>query len=175
MLMKSTQDDIARLALKERYKVDFPAQMAECEANYYRLLKLIGDHQEDDYRFLLQRGQHPWLQLVKILERSPYTTTLYWRQLPLFHASPWLSSPKLTIRLYNDAKLAEVLAWEGHRRLRPRYDYPNKAMYLADEKRQLNRFLAEWLELSLAQASVADIQFVTDETLMAKPTGRNTK
>lgn len=176
MLMKSTQaDDTARLALRERYKVDFPAQMAECEVNYYRLMKLIGDHPLDDYRFLIQRGQHPWLQLISILERSPYTTTLSWRQLPLFHASPWLSSPKLTIRLYKDAELAEVLAWEGHRRLRPRYDYPNKAMYLADEKRQFNRFLAEWLELCLAQGLSTDPQFVTHKNLVTKPTGTNLK
>lgn len=166
MLIKSIlSDDVSRMTLKERYKVDFPAQMAECEANYYKLLKLIGDQQEDTYRYLIQRGQHQWLQMLSILERSPYTTTLTWRQLPLFHSSPWLSSPKLTIRLYQDAKLAEVLAWEGHRRLRPRYDYPNKAMYLADEKRQLNRFLSEWLDLCLAQAQMADLQFVTNPSL----------
>jgi uncharacterized protein len=166
MFIKSIlSEDAARLMLKERYKVDFPAQMAECEANYYKLLKLIGNQQEDIYRYLIQRGQHQWLQMLSILERSPYTTTLTWRQLPLFHSSPWLSSPKLTIRLYQDAKLAEVLAWEGHRRLRPRYDYPNKAMYLADEKRQLNRFLSEWLDLCLAQAQMADLQFVTNPSL----------
>lgn len=176
MLIKSTQpDDSTKLALKERYKVDFPAQMAECEANYFRLIKLLGDHLSDDYRFLIQRGQHPWLQLINIIERSPYTTTLSWRQLPLFHTSPWLSSLRLTIRLYKDAQLAEVLAWEGHRRLRPRYDYPNKAMYLADEKRQLNRFLAEWLELTLAQGLSTDHHFVTNETLVTNPTGRNPK
>jgi uncharacterized protein len=166
MLIKSIQsEDFSRLTLKERYKVDFPAQMAECEVNYHRLMKLIGDYSEDNYRFLIQRGQHQWLQLLSILERSPYTTTLSWRQLPLFHTSLWLSSPKLTIRLYQDAQLAEVLAWEGHRRLRPRYEYPNKAMYLADEKRQLNRFLSEWLDLCLAQGQMADLQFVTNPSL----------
>lgn len=166
MLIKSIlSDDVSRMTLKERYKVDFPAQMAECETNYYKLLKLIGDQQEDTYRYLIQRGQHQWLQILSILQRSHYTTTITWRQLPLFHSSPWLSSPKLTIRLYQDAKLAEVLAWEGHRRLRPRYDYPNKAMYLADEKRQLNRFLSEWLDLCLAQAQMADLQFVTNPSL----------
>jgi uncharacterized protein YqiB (DUF1249 family) len=142
---------------RERYKVDLPLQMAECEANYVRLHKLltqhfnkqIADQQGDEYRFMISRGEQQWLNQLRILERSPYTTTLQLSQTSVAGESRWLHMPRLTVRMYHDAKLAEVLAWEGHKRLRPRYEYPNQAMYHADEKLQINQFLGEWLKTSL--------------------------
>jgi uncharacterized protein len=143
---------------RERYKVDLPLQMAECEANYARLHKLltqhfnkqIADQHGDEYRFMISRGEQQWLNQLRILERSPYTTTLHLSQASVTGESRWLHMPRLTVRMYHDAKLAEVLAWEGHKRLRPRYEYPNQAMYHADEKLQINQFLGEWLKTSLA-------------------------
>lgn len=142
---------------RERYKVDLPLQMAECEANYARLHKLLTQHfnkhiedqHGDEYRFMISRGEQQWLNQVRVLERSPYTTTLQLSQASVSVASTWLHMPRLTVRMYHDAKLAEVLAWEGHKRLRPRYEYPNQAMYHADEKLQINQFLGEWLKMSL--------------------------
>lgn len=143
---------------RERYKVDLPLQMAECEANYARLHKLLTQHFHkqiedqcgDEYRFMTHRGEQQWLNQLRIIERSPYTTTLQLSQSSVASESTWLQMPRLTVRMYHDAKLAEVLAWEGHKRLRPRYEYPNQAMYQADEKLQVNQFLGEWLKVSLA-------------------------
>ena len=64
--------------------------------------------------------------------------------------------PCLTVRMYHDAKVAEVLAWEGHRRLRPRYEYPNRSMYQSDEKLQINQFLGECLSLCLNKGRSVD-------------------
>jgi len=136
---------------RERYKVNLPLQMAECEANYLRLNKLLLHLQGDECRFMTSRGSQQWLHLLRITERSPYTTTLQLSQVSLQEQPNWLAMPKLTLRLYKDAKLVEVLAWEGHKRLRPRYDYPNQAMYQRDEKHQLNQFLGEWLRLCLEE------------------------
>ena len=136
---------------RERYKVDLPAQMAECEANYVRLSKLLAQLQGDELRLLTHRGEQQWLHMLRVTERSPYTITLQLSQVALAAKPSWLAMPKLTLRLYKDAKLVEVLAWEGHKRLRPRYDYPNQAMYQCDEKHQLNQFLGEWLNLCLAE------------------------
>lgn len=141
---------------KERYKVDLPLQMAECEANYLRLLKLVAHGAGDEIRFMVARGDQQWLHLLKIIERSPYTTTLELSRKAVGTSSGWLAMPRLTLRMYHDAKLAEVLTWEGHKRLRPRYDYPNQAMYQSDEKYQLNRFLGEWLTLCLEQGQALD-------------------
>src|SRR4051812_24265626 len=79
---------------------------------------------------------------IRVSERSPYTTTLEIAQLP----SPLLSlAPTLTVRVYHDARLAEVIAFTRWRRAQPRYDYPNPGMHQPDEKSQWNRFLGEWL------------------------------
>lgn len=150
---------------KERYKVDLPLQMAECETNYARLSKLlVNQHVEklvvqDEFRFMVARGQQNWLHVLRITERSPYTTTLELSRTATGDNSNWLAMPKLTLRMYHDAKLAEVLAWEGHKRLRPRYEYPNQSMYQSDEKYQLNRFLGEWLTVCLEHGHSLDESF----------------
>lgn len=145
--------------VKTRYKVDLPGQMAECEANYHRLLKLMPNHAAvSDWRFAISGAKCDQCLDIRIIERSRYTTTVQLAQLDirLPEQQTWLYMPKLTVRLYHDARLAEVLAWEGHKRLRPRYDYPNRAMYQSDEKAQLNRFLGEWLSLSLQRGHSTD-------------------
>jgi uncharacterized protein len=149
---------------RERYKVDLPLQMAECEANYARLHKLLTQHfnkqmadqQGDEYRFMMSRGEQQWLNQLRILERSPYTTTLQLSQTSVVQESRWLRMPRLKVRMYHDAKLAEVLAWEGHKRLRPRYEYPNQAMYQADEKLQINQFLGELLTACIREGYQMD-------------------
>jgi uncharacterized protein len=149
---------------RERYKVDLPLQMAECETNYLRLQKLLAqyftnlsqDQEDHHYRFLISRGDQQWLNQVRLLERSPYTTTFQITQTSVSATSSWLQMPRLTVRMYHDAKLAEVLAWEGHKRLRPRYEYPNRAMYQADEKLQINQFLGEILTLALREGYQVD-------------------
>ena len=60
----------------------------------------------------------------------------------------------LDVRLYHDADVAEVVAWQGHRRFRVRNEYPNPHMYHCDEKAQLNQFLGELLEFCLVQGRV---------------------
>ncbi|MFT6389271.1 MAG: hypothetical protein ACJAUP_002661 [Cellvibrionaceae bacterium] len=65
------------------------------------------------------------------------------------------------VRLYHDATVAEVIAWEGRSRFKARHDYPNPRMYHSDEKAQLNRFLGELLELCLTQGRVLDNVTIT--------------
>lgn len=147
---------------KVRYIVNLPLQMAECEANYLRLKKLLSNSLGETREFAISRGAQLWLHSLRVTERSPYTTTLVLTQKaeqqiaeqPIAEQQKkgsWLQMPCLTVRMYHDAELAEVLAWEGHRRLRPRYDYPNQSMYQCDEKLQINQFLGEWLALCLSQ------------------------
>lgn len=161
--LRAAKAQPAYVTYKERYKVDLPLQMAECETNYVYLTKLLANNQlpalQDEFRFMVARGEQHWLHLLRITERSPYTTTLELSRTALDTSSNWLKMPKLTLRMYHDAKLAEVLAWEGHRRLRPRYEYPNQSMYQSDEKYQLNRFLGEWLSVCLKHGHSLDATF----------------
>ena len=167
--LRATKIQPAYVTYKERYKVDLPLQMAECETNYARLTKLLANNRrdqtgevQDEFRFMVARGAQQWLHLLRITERSPYTTTLELSRTAIDTSSNWLKMPRLTLRMYHDAKLAEVLAWEGHKRLRPRYEYPNQSMYQSDEKYQLNCFLGEWLTLCLEHGHSLDTSFCFD-------------
>lgn len=149
--------------VRTAYRVDLAQQLAECESNYWRLVQLLPDRGIRDCWQLGLAGQpsHPeavgWHTRISVVERSRYTTSLRLERAesqPL--PSDWLQTPRLTLRLYEDARLAEVLAWERHRYLQPRYNYPNPAMYHQDEKAQLNRFLGEWLALCLEQGRVLE-------------------
>lgn len=164
--LRAAKAQPAYVTYKERYKVDLPLQMAECETNFARLTKLLvnklqskSEHPQAEFRFMVARGEQQWLHLLRITERSPYTTTLELSRSSMGATSSWLVMPKLTLRMYHDAKLAEVLAWEGHKRLRPRYEYPNQSMYQSDEKYQLNRFLGEWLTVCLEHGHSVDSRF----------------
>ena len=55
----------------------------------------------------------------------------------------------LSIRLYHDAKVAEVCAVPNIGALKPKYEYPNPHMQQQDEKWQLNCFLNDWLRHGL--------------------------
>lgn len=83
---------------------------------------------------------------IRVVESFAYTTTL---EMTVAGFPVWASAPRMQVRLYHDADTAEPLAYQGHRRIPVRSAIPNKRMYHQDEKRQINEFLAEWLELCL--------------------------
>lgn len=126
---------------KKRYRVDLPELLSQGEQNYARLMRLMQSLDGEGHgRFDV--GQ-PGRQLdLRVLERCPYTTEISLQQDTL-HAL--LPGPSLTVRLYHDARLAEVTEATPFRRVQARHEYPNPAMHQPDEKQQWNRFLGEWL------------------------------
>lgn len=136
--------------VRERYRVDLVELQAACEANYVRLMRLLPQMRSERQarRVALSQGDHLLGVLsLEVLEACPYTTTLRVRQ---EHSLPWLPVPQLEVRVYHDARMAEVVGAENARRLHIRYPYPNAAMHQPDEKSQLNLFLGEWLSHCLA-------------------------
>lgn len=124
---------------KRRYRVDLAGAQAECEANYWRLERLLNAFGDDDRCFAIGAN----LQMrICVQERSPYTTLLEIVQAPTAIAA---LVPSLVVRVYHDARLAEVVAFARFRRVLPHYDYPNSAMHQPDEKAQWNHFLRDWL------------------------------
>ncbi|MBI3771330.1 MAG: DUF1249 domain-containing protein [Gammaproteobacteria bacterium] len=82
---------------------------------------------------------------VEVVERHKYTTLVSLAQpLPLF-----LPPLTMTVCIYHDAKVAEVIDYQESGRLRARYDYPNPDMFQVREKRRVNEFLGEWLDFCL--------------------------
>lgn len=79
---------------------------------------------------------------VEIVESTRYTTLLdIWQRGDV----PNYLRPRLTVRMYHDARVAEVCTTQQISRIQPRYDYPNPRMHLKNEKHQVNAFLADWL------------------------------
>lgn len=132
---------------RARYRIDLPAHMAECDANYLRLLKLFPRLREEDASvFAVMMGEQPYRVELKVLERGPYTTLVELEQLP---RAAWNPRPRMVVRLYHDARSAEVVECHGARHFRAVYDYPNPHMHQPDEKVQVNRFLTEFLSMCL--------------------------
>ena len=142
---------------RDRYSIDLAAQQAECEANYARLMRLLPNIDVVDCcdlgigRVHNQRRQYR----LSVTERCRYTTMLSISQLDNEH-TPWSKTPDFSLRIYHDARMAEVVSVNRHRNLRASYDYPNQQMYQRDEKTQLNQFLGEWLSHCLEHGHTLD-------------------
>lgn len=131
----------------KRYHMDLSAHMAECDANYLRLRKLFPALREEDVSaFGVVLGGQPYQVELRVCERGPYTTLVELQQVP---DRTWTAGPRMVVRLYHDARSAEVVEFHGARHFRPVYDYPNQRMHLPDEKAQVNRFLSEFLSMCL--------------------------
>ena len=132
-----------------RYSPDLDRLMAQCERNYLRLLQLVPHLRRlGDAAYSYPDGGTGLA--LQVLERAPYTTVLLLSQV-LMHGPAPIGGPRMQIRVYHDAKLAEVLSYQGRARFHPRYPYPNPEMMHPDEKQQLNEFLGEWLEHCLSR------------------------
>ncbi|WP_235015353.1 DUF1249 domain-containing protein [Oceanicoccus sp. KOV_DT_Chl] len=133
--------------MKKKYTVDLAAQMAECEANYARIMQLLPDMDTVDQRqFAVDMAGSELQQFrIVVMERCKYTTMVDISRQSDPSSKPWTTAPSFSLRVYHDARMAEVVAFDQHRRLQAKYDYPNDNMYQRDEKSQLNTFLGEWL------------------------------
>ncbi|WP_346837727.1 DUF1249 domain-containing protein [Microbulbifer sp. SAOS-129_SWC] len=136
------------------YRVDLPAYHADCDANYLRLCKLLPElASREHWRYRMPHGALE----VAVLERSRYTTEVRLRareeRADNAAGGRWLAPPPITVRLYHDARMAEVVAIDGRGPLGGigiDCPYPNPRMERADERQQANRFLGEWLGHCLA-------------------------
>jgi len=146
---------------RRRYSVDLPAHMAECDANYVRLLRLFPNLRDDDRQSIaLPLTGFDAEVTFEVLEKGPYTTLL---KMDVQSDQKWMAlagAPSMTVRVYHDAKSAEVVSYQAQNRFHGVYDYPNTRMRQRDEKVQINRFLREFLTLCLEHgASTQTISF----------------
>lgn len=141
MKINSKQDD--------KYVPDLKGLISDCEANYLRFLRLLPTLDENsEWAFAVELPSTELSRVViSVVERSRYTTTISLTQAS--HMGEWVPEPTITVRLYHDARLAEVLSYQQNHRIRQSYEYPNAKMYHRNEKAQLNTFLGEWLDICL--------------------------
>ena len=138
--------DTTKEQSRKRYVPDLIADMAECDANYIRLLKVFPTLKEIEHIEFGVQGTTEDGVVVSILieERCPYTTMLA-VNVDTKQEQPWVKWPSLKVRMYHDLKTAEVISFERHRRFKYRYQTPNRNLFQADEKSQINRFFGELL------------------------------
>ncbi|TVQ70517.1 MAG: DUF1249 domain-containing protein [Oceanospirillales bacterium] len=136
--------------MKRKYVPDLTQQMAICQTNYGRILRLLPELQQTSSREFDLCYQAREVQVSLWVEESfRYTSTVVMRQTQT-GGSPWLESPDIVVRLYHDARMAEVICTRRRRQYSGVYTYPNANMHQPDEKYQLNQFLAEWLTQCLS-------------------------
>lgn len=136
--------------------------MAECDANYLRLMKLAPDlalevEGSDQRSLTLALAEQDVTVRFQLIERCPYTSLVELTQgaVPLSLTFP-LPQPRIVIRLYHDARSAEVVEYQNARRFSAVYAYPNTEMRHRDEKVQINRFLGEYLSVCLSHGAALE-------------------
>lgn len=142
------------------YRPNLSNLMSLCEVNYMMITRLLADMAKmGETRSFFISDFLSYTIVIK--EVTKYTSLVVMSQdahIGTHQLSEYMS-PKMIIRLYHDARMAEVISNQDVRQIKPRYDYPNQAMHLPDEKQQVNQFLKEWLQLSL-QLGQTKVEFV---------------
>lgn len=138
--------------------------MSLCANNYFLFLKIQADQTQ------LYQQRHFFINdhlayAITVNEVTRYTSLITFEQKVLEQSVNEQEQPtdkillhsfhpRMSIRLYHDARMAEVISSQDIYQVKPRYDYPNKHMHQQDEKQQINQFLNEWLHLCLAHGQV---------------------
>ena len=134
--------------MQKKYVPHLPSILATCENNYVCMLKLLPDCDTQDLKYEFDISES-FKYRITIVDSSRYTSTLKMSQ---YNANtPSFLRPTMLIRLYHDAKVAEVLEAQRTSQLKPVYEYPNLNMHQRNEKYMVNVFLAEWLHFCLSQ------------------------
>ncbi|MEZ8355138.1 DUF1249 family protein [Vibrio splendidus] len=132
------------IAVKKPYHVDLAELMRVYETNYAKLNALLPvGHEVGGVR--CYQAVNMVYQLT-VNEVTKYTTLI---DICQSDAMPVFPLPKMSVRLYHDARVAEVCASGDFSRVKAKYDYPNTKLLQKDEKFQLNKFLGEWLTFCL--------------------------
>lgn len=144
---------------KKRYQPNLVSLMSLCANNYFLFLKIQADQTQ------LSQQRHFFINdhlayAITVNEVTRYTSLITFEQtiiedkLSTHKALIKSFHPRMSIRLYHDARMAEVISSQDIHQVKPRYDYPNKHMHHQDEKQQINQFLNEWLHLCLTHGQV---------------------
>jgi len=161
----------------KKYHPSLSTWMNLCEINYMLLVRLLASNNDEEVigekrcffisDFLSYQTEimeiTRYTTLVNISQNLPYIEKTADKEHQLNDNQESsivdldlskLLRPKMVIRMYHDARMAEVISNQDIRQVKPRYDYPNVHMHLPDEKQQINQFLKEWLQLSLKLGQV---------------------
>ncbi len=121
-------------------------QLAVCEANFLRLKKILNDFSKNKYSFETINPDSSSNPIsFHVIHRTCHTLIIEAKQKIKLKR---IESLIIRIQISLDAKLAEVVSFQGERAV----PYFMKVLKTQsrDEKIQQNRFLTEWLETIFA-------------------------
>lgn len=173
-------------ASPRRYTVDLAGMHALYEFNYARLQKLLrgagvthhaagalaplefawgralpvtlpADAQHPAESLIVQ----PVLQLERV-ERTRYTET--WRLAQMTPTLPWCPELDMEVRLFHDARMADVLRFQSARRIPAIVPAAHDAGWRVNEKQLVNEFLGDCLSLCLRDGLARDPRLSPDYT-----------
>lgn len=134
---------------RQEYIQSLPKYITLCERNYLRALKIMPEEAQGAKRAISLANAH---YEIHVDGCAKYTTDISIKQTATI--SDYIPELDLAVRLYHDAKVAEVIHHDFHQRIKPSYGYPNPNMHHKDEKYQLNAFLGDWLMACLESGRV---------------------
>lgn len=138
-----------------KYQPSLSTLMNLCDINYMLMLRLLADKETmGEQRCFFISDFLSYTITINEVTRYTSLVTISQDAVIMGHNLSELLRPKMVIRLYHDARMAEVISNQDIRQVKPRYDYPNSQMHLPDEKQQINVFLKEWLQLCHSHGQV---------------------
>lgn len=139
----------------KKYQPRLSTLMNLCEINYMLMLRLLADNEKvgEQRCFFISDFLSYTIEVNEVTRYTSLVTISQDALVGNIKLSQVLC-PKMVIRLYHDARMAEVISNQDISQVKPRYDYPNTDMHLPDEKQQINQFLKEWLQLCQALGQV---------------------
>ena len=136
-----------------RFPIDLSSNMAVCDANYIRILKLLPCFSLGATRKISLPSLGPLdnscLVTLQVEETFRYTSTIGIRFIFSGGHAPYFRPPALCMRLYHDASTAEVISYQDHGGYHLNAQQGGRPEFTPDEKQQVNAFLAEWLMLCI--------------------------
>lgn len=139
-----------------KYRPNLVGLMNLGETNYMLVLRLLADKElaGEIRKFFISENL---AYCIKVIEVTRYTSLISIAQEANHQCEDIakIMRPIMTIRMYHDARMLDVISSQNISRVKPRYDYPNTQMHLPDEKQQTLIFLKEWLQLCLKQGQVS--------------------
>ena len=129
-------------------------QLAVCEANFLRLKKILQDFSRNKYSFETVNPDSSSNSIsFCVIHKTQHTLIIEAKQKIKLKK---MGSLIIRIQISLDAKLAEVISFQGERAV----PYFMKVLETQskDEKMQQNRFLTEWLESILANGINPQVQ-----------------
>lgn len=130
----------------KKYVPNLSSLQATCEHNYLHVLKLLPDVDTESLTYDFSAGTGLSYR-IEIIDSARYTSTIEIAQTS--NHGPDYLKPAMTVRLYHDARMAEVISSQNAGALAPSYSYPNSKMRMRNEKHMVNVFLSEWLVFCL--------------------------